>query len=225
MLAARSGRDFTAASPRRRPARKPDWRSLALAFAAAHWRAIGAGVVIAGLGGAVAANALYGQAGRHPAPLFAGARTAAAEPRKAEPAPLPPARPGTTGSLAASAPAAPRAAGPRDAIGDLIRTDQGPQAKAAAVAARPAARDNIGEMIRQAEPAAKAAPEPQRLVLSGQKALVKLGYGPLKTDGLMGPGTRQAIERFEKDRSLPVTGELAGRTLKALSAQAAMPVE
>jgi peptidoglycan hydrolase-like protein with peptidoglycan-binding domain len=55
--------------------------------------------------------------------------------------------------------------------------------------------------------------------------LNKLGYGPLKTDGVIGEGTRQALERFERDRRLPVTRELSSRTLRELSAQADLSLE
>jgi peptidoglycan hydrolase-like protein with peptidoglycan-binding domain len=65
---------------------------------------------------------------------------------------------------------------------------------------------------------------PER-VAAGQRALAKLGYGPLKADGIMGPGTRQAIERFERDRRLAVTGELGSRTARELAAQSGLPVE
>ncbi len=58
-------------------------------------------------------------------------------------------------------------------------------------------------------------------VTRAQRALSKLGYGPIKADGAMGPATKAAIEKFERDRKLPVTGEAAGRTLKALEAGAA----
>jgi peptidoglycan hydrolase-like protein with peptidoglycan-binding domain len=68
-------------------------------------------------------------------------------------------------------------------------------------------------------------PEPTRIVTSGQKALSKLGYGPLTADGVMGQTTRQAVERFERDRRLPVTGEISGRTARELAAQAGIPVE
>ncbi len=60
---------------------------------------------------------------------------------------------------------------------------------------------------------------------AGQRALVKLGFGPLKADGLMGPTTRQAIERFERERKIPVTGELGARTVRELAAQSGLPVE
>ncbi|WP_425510592.1 peptidoglycan-binding domain-containing protein [Xanthomonas sontii] len=47
----------------------------------------------------------------------------------------------------------------------------------------------------------------------------KLGY-PIKADGAMGPGTRAAIEKFERSAKLPVTGEVSGRTLRELVTRA-----
>jgi peptidoglycan hydrolase-like protein with peptidoglycan-binding domain len=41
----------------------------------------------------------------------------------------------------------------------------------------------------------------------------------------MGPGTRQAIERFERERKLTVTGELGPRTVRELAAAAGQPIE
>lgn len=138
------------------------------------------------------------QSGRHPAPLFATAQPAT--PTASLPVPLPVPRPDPV-QLAAAPPSpaeTPRAADP---IGALIRADAG---------SRPA-------------PDAKPA-DPAKLV-SAQKALVKLGYGPLKTDGLLGTTTRQAVERFERDRNLPVTGTVAGRTARQLAALSGFPVE
>jgi peptidoglycan hydrolase-like protein with peptidoglycan-binding domain len=57
-------------------------------------------------------------------------------------------------------------------------------------------------------------------VLAAQRQLNKLGYGPVKPDGLFGLGTRQAIEKFERDRKLPVTGDLNARTSRDLAAAA-----
>ena len=73
--------------------------------------------------------------------------------------------------------------------------------------------------------AARAPAEPHRPVAAAQRALAKLGYGPLKADGVLGEGTRQAIERFERDRRLAVTRDLAPRTLKELSAQSGVAIE
>jgi hypothetical protein len=59
-------------------------------------------------------------------------------------------------------------------------------------------------------------PPPKEDISSAQETLTRLGYGPLKADGVFGPGTRRAIESFERARRLPVTGQLGGATLKAL---------
>ncbi len=145
-------------------------------------------------------------------------------PRTAEPVrpAEPPARP------ALQAPKAPPPAPPRDPIGDLIRSgDEKPAAPSAPPAAQPAA-DPIGDLLRSENPVPPAyvgRADSSALVASGQRALVKLGFGPLKADGLMGPSTRQAIERFERERKLPVTGEFGPRTARELALQSGLPVE
>ena len=72
---------------------------------------------------------------------------------------------------------------------------------------------------------ADLAPFSTRQVLAAQRALNKLNYGPIKPDGLFGPGTRQAIERFERDRKLPVTGEVSGRTARELAAASGIAMD
>ncbi len=71
---------------------------------------------------------------------------------------------------------------------------------------------------------APAAPAPSPRVLAAQKALAKLGYGPVRLDGVPGAATRQAIARFEADRKLPVTGELSSRVVKEIAQVSGMPV-
>ena len=63
-------------------------------------------------------------------------------------------------------------------------------------------------------------PKPDKDVMRAQRALTKLGYGTLKDDGVAGLGTKAAIQKFERDRKLPVTGQASGRTLKELAARA-----
>lgn len=161
-----------------------------------------------GAAGFICLNALGHQAGRHPAPILPKVASAAPSSQKAVP-PKP-------------APQA-DAAIPKDAAK--------PEAKAAlapAMAPRPA-RDPIGELIRSDETTASVTPRAAKAVeaatadppvMQAQRALSRLGYGPIKPDGLMGPGTRAAIEAFERKAKLPVTGEAAGRTLRALVSKA-----
>ena len=53
-------------------------------------------------------------------------------------------------------------------------------------------------------------------LMATQKALAKIGYGPMSVDGKMGTETRNAIKAFERDRNLAETGELSPQTLRAL---------
>jgi len=174
------------------------------------------GIVFLCLAGATAIgvplNALYFQDGRHPAPLF---RSFAPEPRAAAEAqaPLPPARP-----QAVAAPAQPPAIQPA------------PTAHAAAVAmsatkptAKPTAkpestqaekRDAIGALLAPKKDAHKT-DEADKNVLAAQRALAKLGYA-LNADGRMGGATKQAIEKFERDNRLPVTGAVTPKLLHKL---------
>ena len=168
--------------------------------------------------------------------------------------PLPPLRPGaqphddlagSAASAEASAHAETVAAGyatpkppARNPIGEMIRSGgqpvaaappaRAPQAAAAAPAARIAARDPIADMIRLGGPVpvppANVGRDPGDAVLAGQRALARLGYS-VKVDGMMGAGTRHAIERFEQERRLPVTGELNARTIRELSAASGIAVQ
>jgi peptidoglycan hydrolase-like protein with peptidoglycan-binding domain len=55
-----------------------------------------------------------------------------------------------------------------------------------------------------------------------QEALAKAAYGPLLADGLLGQQTRVAIERFQRDRDLPVTGEINDALILELRAAGAL---
>ena len=44
-------------------------------------------------------------------------------------------------------------------------------------------------------------------ILTVQEALANLGFGPVKIDGKLTQQTKEAIEKFEQNRGLPVTGK------------------
>ena len=73
-------------------------------------------------------------------------------------------------------------------------------------------KDQIGSFLKT------SGSDDSRTVMAAQRALARLGYG-VKVDGMMGASTRQAIEKFEQSRKIPVTGDLSARTLKELAAQ------
>ncbi|WP_246164090.1 peptidoglycan-binding domain-containing protein [Blastochloris sulfoviridis] len=58
-----------------------------------------------------------------------------------------------------------------------------------------------------------------------QRALARLGYGPVRPDGRPGGETRAAVQRFERDRNLPVTGEISDRLVRELASVSGMPIE
>lgn len=62
-------------------------------------------------------------------------------------------------------------------------------------------------------------------VLSLQRTLSKLGYGPVRISGTFGPDTKQAIERFEKDWMMPVTGLMSENLFTKLAAVNGAPID
>ncbi|MFD2677597.1 peptidoglycan-binding domain-containing protein [Camelimonas lactis] len=182
-------------------------------------------IASAGLTMGVFINALTLQNGAHPNPMFGGNRPvtvmahppAAVRPQPVKPPVVQPQQPAAREVPAgpAAAPAPEHAPRRQDAIGDLLRGGSAPV---------PPPRPVLAPPPQAAQPVAPPKPQPVPQVMSAQKALGKLGFGALNADGLMGPGTRAAIERFEKARGLPVTGELNPRTLKALGAAAGAPI-
>jgi murein L,D-transpeptidase YcbB/YkuD len=65
-------------------------------------------------------------------------------------------------------------------------------------------------------PAVGSLPLSKEEISKAQQALTTLGYGTLKADGVFGPGTRRAIEGFERAQGLPATGQLGAETLRAI---------
>ena len=192
----------------------PRKRRLSLAFLTRRPARTLAVVVVAALATGIALNAVMFQTGHHPAPLFGGPRAIVAAPKTvaAAPPPMPAPRPAVLAQSApvnaapapAAAPVAPRAA-PREA-------------EVAPVAAK---KDAIAALLNGETP--QEASGPTARVAAVQKALIKSGF-VLRADGVMGATTRQALERFERDRRLPVTGELSPRTLRELAQESGVAI-
>jgi len=58
-----------------------------------------------------------------------------------------------------------------------------------------------------------------------QRTLTEYGYGQLKPTGAVGSDTQAAIQKFERDRKLPVTGQVSDRLLRELAAMIGHSVE
>ncbi|GGH13712.1 hypothetical protein GCM10007036_12510 [Alsobacter metallidurans] len=211
---ARTDHDFVLSQERRprkaRAKRKPSraswfgalFRNPGVTAVGAAGAAIGVGIIV---------NALALQNAPHPAPLF-GKGAADVVKVGAIPPVLPPSRPTDLGNSPTSTASVVAAESPRPQKASLSTPSATPQ---------PIPRDAIGDMLR----GGSSGVELNKGVLAAQKALNKLGYGPVKADGVMGSGTRQAVERFEQDRKLPQTGELNPRTAKALASASGIALD
>lgn len=205
-----------------------------------------AGLVAAAGVVTILVNALALQQGRHPAPLFRDA--AAPRPATTSQVATPlPARDALVADIQEALIARGYLDGPADgmfgaktatAISAFEEAHQLPSTGAvserllAAVLAAPSRPKAQGPATpAPTPPSARTAPattgsvaSPSRL-MAVQRALAKLGYGPVAIDGKMGSATRAAITNFELNRRLPVTGEPNPQTLKALRSLSGMEIE
>ena len=192
-----------------------------------------AGLVAAAAVSAIVANALFLQTGRHPAPMFGtvinlpapssvplsnpmprprpvGADTSPLEPKatefRVEPKPA---------EKAAEKPAETTALTPRasDPMTNLVKTTIATPTPSAVAVARPPAPIPV-----QQSPAA-------RRLAGVQRALSEYGYGQLKVTGTMSGETQSAIQKFEREHKMAVTGQVSDRLLRELGAAIGHPVE
>jgi peptidoglycan hydrolase-like protein with peptidoglycan-binding domain len=107
--------------------------------------------------------------------------------------------------------AEPRLAEPRsaDPLSNLVRATTGSTAAPTNVI-RPPAPIPVGS---HNEAGAGA-----RRIAAVQRALTEYGYGQLKPTGAMGADTQAAIQKFERERKLPVTGQISDRMVRELAA-------
>jgi len=198
---------------------------------------------------AIVTNALFLQKGPHPAPIFA------ARPLLQKEATVPPRLPGTQSHLGSDLAAQARIQmianiqrelnrkgfydGPSDGIWGS-KTDAAVRdfLQAAGLKVNPEANENLLRAISNyaAKPAA-AAPSPtatdpiakliapSKRIVAIQRALADFGYGQIKTTGVYDPETRSAIEKFERDHRLPVTGQISDRLVRELAAMTGRPLE
>ena len=64
---------------------------------------------------------------------------------------------------------------------------------------------------------------PSGRIVAVQRALTDFGYGPVKPTGIYDTETRAAIERFEKARRRPVTGQISDQLVRDLAALTGRP--
>jgi hypothetical protein len=169
---------------------------------------------------AIVANATFMQAGHHPSPMFGTTVSAPASVPSAAANPLPRPRPVEATLKPADVKLAevrpvemrPPEVKPAAAVSVIAKTTAAPAAPASV--ARPPApipvssrSDPVGDLIIAS-----------RRVAAVQRALTDYGYGQLKPTGTVGSDTQAAIQKFERDRKLPITGQMSDRLVRELSA-------
>src|SRR5712691_4409136 len=166
---------------------------------------------------AIIANALFLQAGRHPAPMFGSAvaiPTAALAPAN----PLPRPRPvEADASQVEPKPAEPKLADP---LTNLVKATSAPPVAPSNIA-RPPAPIPVSSRNETIANSAQGS----RRVAAVQRALTEYGYGQLKPTGTVGSDTQAAIQKFERERKLPVTGQMSDRLVRELIAVTGRPIE
>ena len=167
---------------------------------------------------AIFVNALFLQAGRHPAPMF-GSVTTMPLPAVAAPAnPLPRPRPvEADATQSESKPAEPKAADP---LANLVKSTNAAPVVPGAVPRPPATIPVFSHSDTTAIPGVGS-----RRVAAVQRALTEYGYGQLKPTGIAGSDTQAAIQKFERARKLPVTGQVSDRLVRELTAMIGHPID
>jgi len=66
---------------------------------------------------------------------------------------------------------------------------------------------------------------PSKRVIALQRALAEYGYGQIKPSGMVDPETQAAIEKFERERKLPITGQASDLVMRELAAMTGRPLE
>jgi hypothetical protein len=189
-----------------------------------------AGLLAASAICAILANALFLQAGRHPSPMFGSVVTLPA-PQAAVVSPLPRPRPvELTSEPPEIRPVEVRGADPKyvetrsaDPRGDAKNPDPMGNLVVKSTGAPAAAPANVGRPPAPIPATAQSAGA--RRVAAVQRALTQYGYGQLKPTGAVGSDTQAAISKFERDRKLPVTGQMSDRLVKELTAMIGHPID
>ena len=159
-------------------------------------------------------NALVLQKGHHPAPLFGKAQTTPAASQVAA-TPVPPVRAAQVVAPVEVAPVAPA------------------KARKTVVASRDAdtsaGEDAIGRLLAGGSAPARAGGKSDgkgegKMVTGVQRALSKLGF-KVPATGSAGPATKKAIEAFERDRHMPVKGEVDRHLVKVLAAESGIKID
>jgi len=145
---------------------------------------------------AILVNALFLQAGRHPSPMFA---STVAPPQISAPPKVAAVATETANPLPKPRPS-----------------------EAAQPAETPRSDDPVGNLVRTTS---MPAPSSSARVAAVQRALTDYGYGQIKATGTIGADTQAAIQRFERERKMPITGQMSDRLVRELGIATGKPIQ
>jgi len=184
-----------------------------------------AGLLACAAGSAIIANAVFLQSGPHPAPMFGTIVTV--PPALASANPLPRPRP----MDADISPFDPKVIETRPADTKASES-RVVDSRSAEVRADQKYADPLADLVRSVSggqgTASRAQPAPggnARRVAAVQRALTEYGYGQLKPTGMVGSDTQAAIQKFERERKLPVTGQMSDRLVRELAIVIGHPID
>jgi hypothetical protein len=196
-----------------------------------------AGVLAFAAVSAIIANALFLQAGHHPSPMF-GSVVAIPAAGLAPASPLP--RPRPVELAVKPAETSPPESRPAELKPVEIKSAEPRAAEPKASeskASESKAADPLANLVKAtaAMPMTSNVPRPPapiptaaqgaRRVAAVQRVLTEYGYGQLKPTGTVGSDTQAAIQKFERERKLPVTGQMSDRLVRDLSAMTGHPID
>ncbi len=96
------------------------------------------------------------------------------------------------------------------------------------IATRPVAANTIAAQpvsARRDDPIADLiAPQPSPRVVAVQRALSDYGYGQIKPSGILDGPTTSAIQKFEHEHKMPVTGRISDRLVGELTSLVGHPL-
>jgi hypothetical protein len=180
---------------------------------------------------AIITNALFLQAGPHPAPMFGSVVHMPAPSPATTINLLPRPRPAEAASYDSRLleprpdvrPAEPRAAEPKsaDLLGNLVKATTTGALPSTTTAVPPPASN----ALRPPAPIPPVQVTGSRRVAAVQRVLTEYGYGQLRANGTAGADTQAAIQKFERDRKLPVTGQVSDRVVRELAAMIGHPID
>ena len=141
-----------------------------------------------------------------------------------ETAPQPPRRPDKVEAVPVTVPApstTPVVAAPKQSVPVSLVASADPKQVFAPPQPIPdnSVADPVGALVAQ------SMPKPDKSVLAAQRALNKIGYGPVSPDGLKSAALHDAVLHFQKDKHLPTTGEVDGVTKPQLAKASGIVLE